>query len=261
MPQVKKKPYKNSQDLKAALNIIQDAAPQNGTKLWIIADLILHTGATLPEVLELTEEDFIKGENFTVEHNPNRTYSLRSYFHLPMIRRLKDRDRRGITTNKPFFSNGGKVFSDGYVRSVFSKISSKTGYDVSLIRFQKTFYLDYLIRHGSLDDVAPAATKDIRFNDEAYILKTMALSSAEYLQILNGEWNPIVDDKKVDYTDALLEETVNELKDTLSDAEHSLKRLPPKSKEKSIVMMRFMIEQLNLMQQGQHTAFGNNRRE
>ena len=221
MPQVEKAPFHTSKEVEAALNIIQ-VASGNGMKLRIIADLTLHTGAMLSEIMELTEEDFVEGITFVVNNNPNRSCSLKKYWTYAPVKVLKninknaDKEKRHRNFEKPFFSNKGEAFTEGYVRSSYSKISTKTGTDISLIRFRKTFYLDYLIRNGSVYDVAPEGTKDTRYTNDEYIAEKLGLSEDDYIAAKSGKWEPIIDVKS-DCTEELLMNSINRLESRVKE--------------------------------------------
>lgn len=268
MPQVEKKPFHTSEEVEEALNLIQFAS-ENGVKLRIIADLTLHTGATLSDILGLTNGDFAEGATFSVQNNPNRSYTLKSYWSFGQVmairnaRVLQKKGKEGKFSpdyEAPFFTNKGKIFTEGYIRSTYSKISARTGKDISLIRFRKTFYLDYLIRNGSVYGVAPEATKDTRFTNDEYIAEKLGLGIEEYTAAKKGKWEPIIDARNEQaYTDDMLLDSINKLEERVSEMKYMIeqqKQIPSKAGQPLITNFNFMSEMLEKIMYGRKLKDG-----
>ena len=224
MPSVKKYPFYSSEEVQVALEKLRRLSAYH----FAIADIILRTGAELSDVLLIETEQIRRGEYFTVDDNPRKSVCLERYREL-----LSDSGRGEDKGPYAFVQKNGEVLKETSVRSAISRLSSSGGEDVSLIRFQKTFYLDYMVKHKSraaLKEVASSGRIN-EFCNENWIKEYLGLSQQQYEDIMRGKFKEIVSDngKKVS-RESLLEVCIC-MEQELQQLKKDVKKMSPESRE------------------------------
>ena len=238
MASVKKYPFYTDSECKSSLSVLMDTSWQ----FYIIADVILHTGAELSDVLSITNSQMLLGETFIADGNPKRSVSLAKYRKksIPAIYYAK------LTKDAtPFFQKNGDRLKESNVRSTLSKLSAAKGVDVSLIRFQKTFFLDYMIKGKSrfaLKEVASSGRIN-EFCNENWIKEYLGLSDEEFWDITNGKWAPIID-VTLDYSVEHVVDACVRLEDVLKELKNGVDGYEDSSREEVTLIIEEAIRRI-----------------
>ena len=232
MASVKKYPFYTETETKIALMTLRERS----ISYYVIADIILHTGAELSDVLAITCQQLSEGQTFMADDNPNRSVSLRQYKSL--LKRnnfiLEKRAGEGLAREKKagdsflFTDPKGVRLKESNIRSAISRLSASTGVDVSLIRFQKTFLLDYMIKKGSrwaLKEVASSGRVN-EFCNEEWIKDYLGLTDKLFRGIQAGTLEPIID-QNTQYTAESLKDACSRLEKVLKDVKKQAETINP----------------------------------
>ena len=251
MASVKKYPFYTEMEMKISLQALREIS----FNYYMIADIILHTGAELSEVLDITNKQMIEGQTFIVDNNSIRSISLKKYKDI-----LRPRMRSGhlIMDDKAFFTDtkGGRL-KETNIRAVISRLYSSTGVDASLIRFQKTFFLDYMIKNQSrmaLKEVASSGRIN-EFCNEDWIKDYLGLTDEKFLEIQRGEVDPIID-RDTKYSVEILTDACKRLEEIIKELKKDAADLSPAGREKQVIILEDTIHRINraagpgLMQKG-----------
>ena len=251
MASVKKYPFYSEMEMKISLQTLKDSS----LAYYMIADIILHTGAELSEVLNITNKQMVEGQTFIVDDNSIRSISLKKYKDI-----LRPRIHTGhLKSNEdPFFVNAkGERLKETNIRAVISRLYSSTGVDASLIRFQKTFFLDYMIKHKSrwaLKEVASSGRVN-EFCNETWIKDYLGLTDEAFDDIQQGRMESIIDhDTK--YSEEMLTDSCERLEKLLKEVKMNKGTFPAAGREKQIIIME---DTINRIKRAAGPGFGESR--
>ena len=226
MPSVKKYPFYSREEVQVALEKLRRLS----VYYYAIADIILRTGAELSDVLLIEAEQIRRGEYFTVDGNPKKSVCLERYREIFSDSFQRDSKDKGTYA---FVQKNGEVLKETSVRSAVSRLSASGGEDVSLIRFQKTFYLDYMVKHQSraaLKEVASSGRIN-EFCNENWIKDYLGLSEEQYGEILDGKFRVIIPDDGEKISQESLLEVCSCMEKELQELRKDIKKMSPGSRE------------------------------
>lgn len=239
MASVKKYPFYTEMEMKISLQALKEVA----INYFLIADIILHTGAELSEVLNITNRQMVEGQTFIIDNNSIRSVSLKKYKD---IIRPRVHTKHIIADEQPFFLDSkGSRLKETNIRAVISRLYSSTGVDASLIRFQKTFFLDYMIKNRSrmaLKEVASSGRIN-EFCNEEWIKDYLGLTDEMFLDIQRGNVEPIID-RDTKYSEEVLTDACKRLEELIKAVEKDASEFAPAGREKQIIIIEDTINRI-----------------
>lgn len=170
-------PYKTTKQLTNARRLVNQYLPG---KYEQIVELTLNTGASLASILSITNEQVNNEEIFCFDDNPIQSYPLE---RLP--KPYSGKKPKGL-----YFASNTDEINRVSISATFSKLSKKLGEEISLMRFQKTYYYNWFLKHHSLRD-----NSVFRDGSPAYVCKYFNITREEYDRIVAGNGpEPIINE-------------------------------------------------------------------